>query len=146
MVKLGIRNTSTNPLPEYKTPGSSGMDVRAFLEDSETLYPGQRKLIHTGIYLDIPENYEVQVRSRSGQALKQGLIVLNEPGTIDSDYTGEVGVILYNASSEPQVVEPGNRIAQLVLSKVEKAELEELKEINKNTSRGSGGYGSTGKN
>lgn len=144
MVKLGIVNLSDNNTPEYKTVGSSGMDIQAFLEEAIILYPGQRELIHTGIFLDIPAGYEVQVRSRSGLALKNGLIVLNEPGTIDSDYTGEVGVILYNASSEPQKVSPGDRIAQLVLAKVEQAEIVRLEEIVKVTERGSGGYGHTG--
>ena len=144
MVKLGIVNLSDNNTPEYKTVGSSGMDIQAFLEEAIILYPGQRELIHTGIFLDIPVGYEVQVRSRSGLALKNGLIVLNEPGTIDSDYTGEVGVILYNASSEPQKVSPGDRIAQLVLAKVEQAEIVRLEEIVKVTERGSGGYGHTG--
>ncbi len=144
MVKLGIVNLSDNNTPEYKTVGSSGMDIQAFLEEAIILYPGQRELIHTGIFLDIPTGYEVQVRSRSGLALKNGLIVLNEPGTVDSDYTGEVGVILYNASSEPQKVSPGDRIAQLVLAKVEQAEIVRLEEIVKVTERGSGGYGHTG--
>lgn len=143
--KILIENKSNNPLPEYKSLLASGMDIRAWMNNPITLEPFERVLIHTGIFLQIPEGYEVQVRSRSGLALKKGLIVLNEPGTIDADYRGEVGVILYNSGKEPQIIEPGERIAQLVVAKVEHAELEEVEEIDKEaTERGAGGFGHTG--
>ena len=143
--KILIENKSNNPLPEYKSLLASGMDIRAWMNNPITLEPFERVLIHTGIFLQIPEGYEVQVRSRSGLTLKKGLIVLNEPGTIDADYRGEVGVILYNSGKEPQIIEPGERIAQLVVVKVEHAELEEVEEIDKEaTERGAGGFGHTG--
>lgn len=143
--KILIENKSNNPLPEYKSLLASGMDIRAWMNNPITLEPFERVLIHTGIFLQIPEGYEVQVRSRSGLTLKKGLIVLNEPGTIDADYRGEVGVILYNSGKEPQIIEPGERIAQLVVAKVEHAELEEVEEIDKEaTERGAGGFGHTG--
>lgn len=144
-VKVGIVNKSNNDIPQYATPGSSGMDVRAMLDGPITLSPFERKLIPTGIYVDIPEGFEIQVRSRSGLALKQGLFVLNSPGTVDADYTGEIGVVLYNLSGQTQIVNPGDRIAQLVLTRVETAEFVELEEITKETNRGAGGYGHTGK-
>lgn len=144
-VKVGIVNKSNNDIPQYATPGSSGMDVRAMLDSPITLSPFERKLIPTGIYVDIPEGFEIQVRSRSGLALKQGLFVLNSPGTVDADYTGEVGVVLCNLSGQTQIVNPGDRIAQLVLTRVETAEFVELDEITKETNRGAGGYGHTGK-
>lgn len=144
MIKLGIINKSNNPLPEYQTSGSSGMDLMAWLPESEiTLMPGERTLIHTGLYFEIPDNYELQIRSRSGLSLKRGLIVLNEPGTIDSDYRGELGIILYNASSEPQTITNGDRVAQMVIAKVEKAILNEVIGF-ESTERGEGGFGHTG--
>lgn len=144
MIELGIINKSGNPLPEYQTLGSSGMDLMAWLPDSDiTLEPGERTLIHTGLYFEIPDNYELQIRSRSGLSLKRGLIVLNEPGTIDSDYRGELGIILYNASNEPQTITNGDRVAQMVIAKVEKAVLNEVIGF-KFTERGEGGFGHTG--
>lgn len=144
MIKLGIINKSNNPLPEYQTSGSSGMDLMAWLPESDiTLMPGERTLIHTGLYFEIPDNYELQIRSRSGLSLKRGLIVLNEPGTIDSDYRGELGIILYNASNEPQTITSGDRVAQMVIAKVEKAILNEVIGF-EFTERGEGGFGHTG--
>lgn len=140
-MKVKVINKSNNPLPEYQTSGSAGVDLYATLE--ALVYPGERKLVGTGIFLEIEEGYEAQVRTRSGLALKRGLVVLNSPGTIDSDYRGEVGVIIYNASAGPQVINAGERIAQLVFAKVEKAEFEEVKEVSE-TERGVGGFGSTG--
>ena len=129
--------------PSYQSSGSSGMDVRAHLSESLVIKPGRSALVPTGLYLEIPSGYEVQVRSRSGLALKNGIMVLNSPGTIDSDYRGEIKVILMNLSSEDFVINNNDRIAQLVLSRYEKAELvfsDQLEE----TERGSGGFGSTG--
>lgn len=146
MVKVGIVNKSNNELPKYATIGSSGMDIRANIEEPIILKPFERRLIPTGIYVDLPEGYEIQVRSRSGLAYKQGLFVLNSPGTIDDDYTGEIGVILCNLSGEEQTINPGDRIAQLVLCKLEdKVEWDEREELGKVTERGAGGYGHTGK-
>lgn len=147
MIELGIVNKSGNPLPEYKTIGSSGMDIMAWLPESSDgiiLKPGERILIHTGLYFEIPDDYEIQVRSRSGLSLKRGLIVLNEPATIDSDFRGELGVILYNASSEDQSIFNGDRVAQIVLMRVEKIKFNVKKEIKEDTDRGSGGFGHTG--
>jgi dUTP pyrophosphatase len=146
MVKVGIVNKSNNELPKYATIGSSGMDIRANIGEPIILKPFERRLIPTGIYVDLPEGYEIQVRSRSGLAYKQGLFVLNSPGTIDDDYTGEIGVILCNLSGEEQTINPGDRIAQLVLCKLEdKVEWDEREELGKVTERGAGGYGHTGK-
>lgn len=145
MIKLGIENNSPWPLPEYGKPGDAGMDVRANLEGPiEVLGPLERKVIPTGLRLDIPEGYEVQVRPRSGLAAKHGVTVLNSPGTIDSGYTGEVGVILVNLSPVPVTIKSGDRIAQLVLSKHETIDWEP-RMITKQTDRGAGGFGSTGK-
>jgi dUTP pyrophosphatase len=138
-----VRNTSGNSLPSYETISSAGMDVRAVLSDQVTLKPLERALIKTGLFLEIPQGFECQVRPRSGLALKKGLTVLNSPGTIDADYRGEVGVILINLSSEEVVIENGERIAQLVFAKVEQAQWEETNELSE-TERGSGGFGSTG--
>lgn len=129
--------------PSYQSSGSSGMDVRAHLSESLVIKPGRSVLVPTGLYLEIPSGYEVQVRSRSGLALKNGIMVLNSPGTIDSDYRGEIKVILMNLSSEDFVINNNDRIAQLVLSRYEKAELV-LSDQLKETERGSGGFGSTG--
>lgn len=144
MIELKVVNKSGNPLPEYAHLGDSGLDVRANIENPIELKPLERKLIPTGIYLGIPEGYEVQVRPRSGMALKRGLTVLNTPGTVDSTYTGEIGVILINLSSEIQQILPGEKIAQLVVMQVEKANLTEVFELNE-TDRGADGYGSTGR-
>lgn len=142
---IKIVNKSNFPLPKYAKPGDSGMDVRAFIQDPITLAPLERKLIPTGLYVDIPEGFEIQVRPRSGLALKRGLTVLNTPGTVDSSYTGEIGIVLVNLSNETQTVEPGERIAQLVVAKVETVELEEVTVIDKNTERGDSGYGDSGR-
>lgn len=138
-----VVNTSSNDLPQYATVASAGMDVRARLDAPVTLAPLQRAMIPTGLFLEIPVGYEVQVRPRSGLAAKKGITVLNAPGTIDADYRGEVCVILVNLSSDPFVVEPGERIAQLVLARHEHIEWEEVSELG-GTDRGDGGFGSTG--
>lgn len=144
-MKVGIINKSSYEIPNYGKVGNSGMDVRAFITEPITLKPLERALIPTGIYLDIPEGYEIQVRPRSGLALKRGLTVLNTPGSVDSNYTGEIGVILVNLSNEEQIIEPGERIAQLVFAKVEFMELEEIDLITKETERGGQGYGDSGR-
>ena len=143
-VIVKIINESGNEIPAYATAGSAGMDIRAFLQEPIHLQPLERKLIPTGIYLEIPPQYEVQIRPRSGLALKQGLTCLNTPGTIDSDYRGEVKVLLINLSDQIQVVQNKDRIAQLVLAKTEKAELVVVQQLNE-TDRGAGGFGHTGK-
>ncbi len=142
---LKIVNKSKNPLPSYAHIGDSGMDIRANIDAEIKLHPLERRLIPTGIYVDIPEGYEIQVRPRSGMALTRGLTVLNTPGTIDEGYTNEVGVILINLSSEIQTILPGEKIAQLVMMEVTKANIIEVKEINKETDRGLDGYGSSGR-
>lgn len=143
-VSVKIVNTSPNALPEYATSGASGMDLRAHLTESITLAPLERTLVPTGIFIEIPEGYEVQVRPRSGLAIKQGLTCLNTPGTIDADYRGEIKVILINLSAEPQVVQSGDRIAQIVLQKVERIGWQPAQELEA-TDRAAGGFGHTGK-
>ena len=138
-----IINKSNNPNPEYKTSGSSGMDVRAFIEAPLEIESLERRLVQTGIFLEMDESIECQVRPRSGLALKKGITVLNTPGTIDADYRGELGVILMNQSKETVVIQSGDRIAQLVFAKVEKVKLVNVTEVNV-TKRGDGGFGSTG--
>lgn len=145
MIKVNIVNKSPYPIPEYGKVGNSGMDVKAWIPESITLKPLERTLIPTGLYFELPGDYEIQVRPRSGLALKRGLTVLNTPGTVDANYTGEVGVILINLSNEEQIIEPGERVAQLVFSKVDKMELVEVEEITINTERGSQGYGDSGR-
>ena len=145
MVKIYIENSSKFGMPKYAHPGDSGMDVKANINEPVTLGPLERFIFPTGIKVNIPEGYEIQVRSRSGLAAKRGLAVLNSPGTIDQCFKGEIGVILVNLSNETQVVEPGERIAQLVVAKVETAELEEIEKVPENTERGSGAYGSSGR-
>ena len=140
-----IVNKSKYPLPAYAKEGDSGMDVRANIDEAIILQPLERRLIPTGIYVDLPKNTEIQVRPRSGLALKRGLTVLNTPGTVDEGYTNEIGVILINLSNEPQVIEPGERIAQLVAATVTHMELEEVSEITKQTDRGGTGYGDSGR-
>lgn len=142
---IKIVNKSNFPLPKYAKSGDSGMDVKAFIQDPITLAPLERKLFPTGLYVDIPEGFEIQVRPRSGLALKRGLTVLNTPGTVDSSYTGEIGIVLVNLSNETQTIEPGERIAQLVVARVETVELEEVTVIDKNTERGDSGYGDSGR-
>jgi len=144
-IEVKIVNTSNNPLPEYATEGSSGMDLRADLSSPVVLLPMERKLIPTGLFIELPQGYEAQVRPRSGLAIKQGITCLNSPGTIDADYRGEIKIILINLSGEKQVIIPGDRIAQLVLQKVEKINWEQVTVLTE-TVRNSGGFGSTGKN
>lgn len=144
-VVIKIVNRSENFLPEYATAGSAGMDIRANLPGSIMLRPLQRKMVPTGLFFEIPDGYEAQVRPRSGLALKQGITCLNSPGTVDSDYRGEIKVILINLSEEEQVINNGDRIAQVIFSKVEKAKWQEVKELNE-TTRGEGGFGHTGIN
>ena len=139
-----IVNKSHHPLPEYATTGSSGMDIRAFLTSPITMAPMERVLIPTGLFLALPENWEAQIRPRSGLAIKQGLTCLNTPGTIDADYRGELKVILINLSNEPQLITDGDRIAQIVFQKVEKVILEKVETLEA-TERGAGGFGHTGK-
>ena len=139
-----IVNKSHHPLPEYATTGSSGMDIRAFLTIPITMAPMERVLIPTGLFLALPENWEAQIRPRSGLAIKQGLTCLNTPGTIDADYRGELKVILINLSNEAQVISDGDRIAQMVFQKVEKVILEKVETLEA-TERGAGGFGHTGK-
>ena len=142
-MKVRIINNSNNPIPAYATEGSSGIDLRANLTVSLTLLPLERKMVPTGIFLEIPQGFEAQVRPRSGLALKQGLTCLNSPGTIDADYRGELKVILINLSSEPQLIEHGDRIAQMVFQKVEIVDLELSHQLNE-TTRNAGGFGHTG--
>lgn len=132
-------------LPQYKTRGSSGADVQAALQSPVTLMPGERALIPTGLSVEIPEGFEIQVRPRSGLALKNGVTVLNSPGTIDADYRGEIGIVLINLGSEPFVINAGDRIAQLVVASVVQCDFVAAESI-VNTERGTGGYGSTGLN
>ena len=142
-MKVKIINKSNNPIPEYATSQSAGMDLRAFIKEPITIEPFNRELISTGLYIELPEGYEAQVRPRSGLAIKYGITVLNSPGTIDSDYRGEIGVIFINHSNTPFTIYSGDRIAQLVFNKVEQAELVEVDDIDK-TERGEGGFGHTG--
>jgi dUTP pyrophosphatase len=139
-----IVNQSAFALPEYATPGSSGMDMRANITTPISLQPLERYLIPTGLYIELPEGYEAQVRPRSGLAIKHGLTCLNSPGTIDADYRGEIKVILINLSNEVQTIEPGDRIAQMVIQQTEQIEWIEVKEITE-SGRGKGGFGHTGK-
>ncbi|HEV8271946.1 MAG TPA: dUTP diphosphatase [Chitinophagaceae bacterium] len=143
-IKIKIVNTSANPLPQYATKGSSGMDIRASLDLPVTLQPLERTLIPTGLFVEIPNGYEIQVRPRSGLAIKQGITCLNSPGTIDSDYRGEIKIVLINLSSEEQVINHGDRIAQMIIQRTERAEFEEVEFLNK-TERAAGGFGHTGK-
>jgi dUTP pyrophosphatase len=142
-LKVRIVNQSGYELPAYKTALSAGLDLKAVLESSVTLGPLERKLIKTGLFIELPAAYEAQVRPRSGMALKQGLTVLNTPGTIDADYRGEIGVILVNLSNQKVTIENGERIAQLVVARHEQVEWVETTEL-ESTERGSGGFGSTG--
>ena len=143
-MQIGIINKSGHLLPEYKTSGASGMDIRAYLADEVLISPGEIKSISTGLFFEIPSEFEIEVRPRSGLALKHGITVLNTPGTIDSDYRGELLIILINHSSKNFKINNGDRIAQIVLSKVEKIIWEKIDSLSK-TSRGSSGFGSTGK-
>ncbi|HEX9151031.1 MAG TPA: dUTP diphosphatase [Flavobacterium sp.] len=140
---IKIINTSAHELPNYETIASAGMDLRANLTEPITLQPLERAIVKTGLFIELPIGYEAQVRPRSGLAAKKGITVLNSPGTVDADYRGEIGVILVNLSQEAFVVENGERIAQLIIAKHERAEWEEVQELTE-TSRGEGGFGSTG--
>ncbi|RYY38340.1 MAG: dUTP diphosphatase [Chitinophagaceae bacterium] len=143
-VAVPIRNESPWPLPAYATPGSAGLDLRAFLESPLTFTPLQRVLVPTGLYIELPAGYEAQVRPRSGLAWKQGITCLNTPGTIDSDYRGEIRVLLINLDAASQVIQPGERIAQLVLQRVEQIQWVPVAALN-GSERQEGGFGSTGK-
>lgn len=144
-MKVEVINRSKHPLPHYETLRSAGMDLRANLDAQVTLHPLDRALIPTGLYMALPEGFEAQVRPRSGLAYKQGLTVLNAPGTIDADYRGEIGVILVNLSNQPVTINDGDRIAQLVIAEYTQGLWNEVSELS-STERGTGGFGSTGKN
>lgn len=143
-IKIKIINHSANPLPEYATSGSSGMDIRANLNEPLALQSLQRFLVPTGLFIELPEGYEAQIRPRSGLAIKQGITCLNSPGTIDSDYRGEIKIILINLSQQEQVIQSGDRIAQMIIQKTEKAEWTPAIELEV-TDRNTGGFGHTGK-
>jgi dUTP pyrophosphatase len=138
-----IINRSDNPLPRYESAQAAGMDIRCFIPEPVTLQPLERKLFPTGLFIELPEGYEAQIRPRSGLALKRGLTVLNTPGTIDADYRGEIGIILINLSQQPQTIETGERIAQMVIAPCCQPELVQVQEINR-TDRGDGGFGHSG--
>lgn len=142
-LQVKIVNTSGNPLPAYATLGAAGMDVHAHLTEAITLAPFERVLIPTGLFIELPHGYEAQLRARSGNALKRGLILPNAPATIDADYRGEIGVILANISQEVQIILPGDRIAQMVIAKHEQVQWQLVNNLG-NTDRGAGGFGSTG--
>ena len=144
MTTIKVINQSKHTIPNYQTENSAGVDLKANINAEITLLPLQRVLVPTGIKIALPEGYEAQVRPRSGLALKNGVTVLNSPGTIDADYRGEIGVILVNLSNENFVIKDGERIAQLVITKYEKVRFEEVEVLNE-TTRGEGGFGSTGK-
>lgn len=143
-MQVKIVNLSKHPLPEYATPQSAGLDLRANIEAPITLNPLERTLVPTGLYIALPEGYEAQVRPRSGLALKHGITVLNSPGTVDADYRGELRVILVNLSNEPFVINDGERIAQMVVTKHEQVEWQPVEAL-EDTERGAGGFGHTGK-
>lgn len=143
-VQIKIINRSENPLPSYATDGSSGMDLRASLISFKVLQPLERSLVPTGLFVELPEGYEAQIRPRSGLAIKQGITCLNSPGTIDADYRGEIKIILINLSEQEQVINPGDRIAQMIIQQVEKAVWIETEYLNE-TERAAGGFGHTGK-
>lgn len=142
-MQIKIINKSQHELPNYETIASAGMDLRANIQDPITLQPLERTLVKTGLFIELPIGYEAQVRPRSGLAFKKGITVLNSPGTVDADYRGEIGVILVNLSNEAFVIENGERIAQLIIAKHERAEWIQVQDLSE-TSRGEGGFGSTG--
>jgi len=144
-VLIKVVNQSNNNIPEYATAGSAGMDLKANLKEPVNLTPLQRQMIPTGLFIELPEGYEAQVRPRSGMAHKKGITCLNSPGTIDSDYRGEIKIILINLSDTLQTIEHGDRIAQLIIAKVEKAKWEIVQQLN-HSQRGEGGFGHTGNN
>src|SRR6185295_4074732 len=139
-VLIKVVNQSNNDIPEYATPGSAGMDLKANLQEPVNLNPLQREMIPTGLFIELPAGYEAQVRPRSGMAHKKGITCLNSPGTIDSDYRGEIKIILINLSDTLQTIEHGDRIAQLIIPKVEKATWDIVKQLN-HSQRGEGGFG-----
>ena len=143
-MQIKIINKSANALPHYATSGASGMDLRADITEPVVLEPLQRTLVPTGLFIEIPQGYEAQIRPRSGLAIKQGITCLNTPGTIDADYRGEIKVILINLSNEPQTIQPADRIAQMVIQKVEIITWQQVDELG-DTDRGAGGFGHTGK-
>jgi len=143
-ITINIINNSTNELPAYETAGASGMDLRANLQEPVKLEPLQRALIPTGLFIELPFGYEAQVRPRSGLAIKHGITCLNSPGTVDSDYRGEIKVVLINLSNETFIIQHGERIAQMVIQTVTKAEWQVVKVLNE-SKRGEGGFGHTGK-
>ena len=143
-LQIKIINRSGNPLPEYQTPQAAGLDLRACLEEPVTLQPLQRQLIGTGMFMELPSGFEAQIRPRSGLAAKHGITVMNSPGTIDSDYRGEIKICLVNLSNEPFTIQNGERIAQMIISRHETVQFEEV-ELLSDTDRGAGGHGHTGK-
>ena len=143
-VQIKIINQSSNPLPEYATTGSSGMDLRANLSEPQILQPFERILIPTGLFIELPEGFEAQIRPRSGLAIKHGITCLNTPGTVDADYRGEIKIILINLSQEEQVIHHSDRIAQMVIQKVEKGVWKDAEQL-EYTKRNTGGFGHTGK-
>jgi len=143
-MQIRIINKSNHPLPAYETSGSAGMDLRAFVEKEIVLKPLERKLVPTGLYIELPTGYEAQLRPRSGLAFKHGISLPNSPATIDSDYRGEIKIALINLSNETFVIKNGERIAQMIIAKHEQAELIQVETLNE-TKRGEGGFGSTGK-
>ena len=143
MVQIKVVNKGNQPLPKYQTSQSAGMDLRANIDAPVLLKPLDRKLIPTGLHIALPEGYEAQIRPRSGLAIKKGITVINTPGTIDPDYRGDIGVVLVNISNEDFVVQPGDRIAQMVINKFEQAKFEVVEELDE-TERGEGGFGHTG--
>ena len=143
MIQINIKNISTHPLPDYATLYSSGMDIYAFLDKDIAIQPMQRVLIPTGLFIELPPSYEAQIRPRSGLAINNGITVLNTPGTIDADYRGEIKIILINLSNKEYIIHDGDRIAQMVIQKVDRAEIVEVEDLS-DTSRSEGGFGSTG--
>ena len=141
---LKIINKSNNALPKYETEQSAGMDLRAFIEEPIVLKPMQRVLVPTGLFIELEKGFEAQIRPRSGLAFKNGITVLNSPGTIDADYRGEIKILLVNLSNEEFIVNSGERVAQMIIAKHETAEIVEVKELS-DTERGAGGFGHTGK-
>lgn len=144
VLTVKIINLSPFPLPQYETAGSAGMDLRALLPEPITLEPLERTLVPTGLFIELPPGYEAQIRPRSGLAAKRGLTMLNSPGTIDSDYRGEIKCIVVNLSNQPQTIEPGERIAQMVVARHERVEWQLVEQL-LDSERGAGGFGSTGR-
>lgn len=143
MTQVKLVNKSSHPAPEYQTAGSAGMDIRVWLQETVTLQPGERRLMPTGLYIALPHGFEAQIRPRSGLAIKRGLTLVNTPGTIDSDYRGEIMVPLINLSAEPQVINDGERIAQMVIARYEQIGWEQVEALDE-TVRGAGGFGHSG--